>query len=346
MTVIIPMIVLAQATETATDHVPPRTKPVVADADSTNGDNNVEAGTLVQALPTTKPAIPTEVDLEIQSRFNQLRRELLDDRANAIDWWLAANALVLTFFAIVIAVAGYFGYRRFEEIRREAEAHVKATEGYVEKTREHQQYAAQIVEDMNAETAADNPDEARRAIEGVQNNPEASIIDRAIVEAVNFQRRGEAAKAIEKWRSIANVAEGVDDQLSARAWLSVGFLHQRVRIEGDETENTRQALIACDEALRLRPDYPEAYYNRGIVKQALDRSDEAIADYNEAIRLKPDYPEAYNNRGIAKRAQGRPDEALADYNEALRLRPDYPEAYYNRGIVKQALRNLSTTLRH
>ena len=55
MTVIIPMIVLAQATETATDHVPPRTKPVVADADSTNGDNNVEAALSANKTETPGP---------------------------------------------------------------------------------------------------------------------------------------------------------------------------------------------------------------------------------------------------------------------------------------------------
>ena len=97
------------------------------------------------------------------------------------------------------------------------------------------------------------------------------------------------------------------------------------------------AIADYNEALRLRPDYPEAYYGRGIVKQALDRSDEAIADYNEALRLKPDFPEAYNNRGNAKQALGRRDEAIADYNEALRLKPDFPEAYNNRGRAKQAL---------
>ena len=42
----------------------------------------------------------------------------------------------------------------------------------------------------------------------------------------------------------------------------------------------------------------------------------AIADYDEAIRLKPDYAEAYNNRGTEKGALGQRDEAIADYDDS------------------------------
>ena len=53
---------------------------------------------------------------------------------------------------------------------------------------------------------------------------EASPVDRAIADAVSLQRAGRIEEAIEKWRSIANVAEGSDNDLAARAWLSVGYL--------------------------------------------------------------------------------------------------------------------------
>ena len=69
----------------------------------------------------------------------------------------------------------------------------------------------------------------------------------------------------------------------------------------------------------------------------MERHDEAIADYDQAIRLKPDYAEAYNNRGNAKRALERHDEAIVDYNEAIRLKPDFAEPYYNRGNAKAML---------
>ena len=64
----------------------------------------------------------------------------------------------------------------------------------------------------------------------------------------------------------------------------------------------------------------------------------ALQDYNEAIRLKPDYADAFNNRGIARKAKGDLEGALQDYNEAIRLKPDFAEAFNNRGNVRKAQR--------
>ena len=61
-----------------------------------------------------------------------------------------------------------------------------------------------------------------------------------------------------------------------------------------------------------------AYINRGNAKQKRGQYD-AAADYDEAIRLKPDYSEAYNNRGISKGKLGLTDEARKDFETALEL---------------------------
>ncbi|QIZ73184.1 tetratricopeptide repeat protein [Oxynema aestuarii] len=98
-----------------------------------------------------------------------------------------------------------------------------------------------------------------------------------------------------------------------------------------------EAIASCNEAIRLRPDYPEAYYNRGGMQHILGQYEEAIASFNEAIRLRPDYPEAYALRGAAQDNLGQYEEAIASCNEAIRLRPDYPEAYALRGAAQDNL---------
>ena len=60
----------------------------------------------------------------------------------------------------------------------------------------------------------------------------------------------------------------------------------------------------------------------------------AIADYNQAIKLKPDYAEVYYNRGLAKFQSGDNQGAIADFNQAIKLNPDDAKAYYLRGAAK------------
>ena len=87
------------------------------------------------------------------------------------------------------------------------------------------------------------------------------------------------------------------------------------------------------EALRLKPDYLDAYNNFGVALLAQGRLEEATASFREALRLRPNYAEAYNQFGIALKAQGRLEEAMLSYREALRLKPDYAEAHNNLGNV-------------
>ena len=163
----------------------------------------------------------------------------------------------------------------------------------------------------------------------VRKNPKASLIDKAIANAVDLQQQGKRKEAVEKWRAVANIVEGEDNDLAARAWASSGYL------VGEK--NPKDAIFAFDQAIRLKPDYAEAYNNRGVTKAALGRYDDALADHDETIRLKPDYAEAYNNRGAAKAGLGRYDDALADHDETIRLKPDYAYAYTNRGAAKAGL---------
>ena len=57
--------------------------------------------------------------------------------------------------------------------------------------------------------------------------------------------------------------------------------------------------------------------------------DEAIQAYHIALRLKPNYAEAYNNLGVAYEARGLLDEAIKQYQISLRLNPKNEAAKYN-----------------
>ena len=239
-------------------------------------------------------------------------------------------AVFLAFFAIVVAIISYFGFQRFREIEARAEKHAEEAERVVEQIKARRDEADSLLNDMTAETVHNEPDKASEAVETVQQSPVASPIDRAIAAAISLQQQGAIEQAIEKWRSLANVAEGVDSQLQARAWFSVGYLY-------DEEDNWEAAINAYDKAIRLKPTYAAAYNNQGIAKDVLGQHEAALADYDEAIRLDPDYAAAYNNRGVAKNDLGQHEAALVDFDEALRLNPDMVEAHNNRGNAKNDL---------
>ena len=55
--------------------------------------------------------------------------------------------------------------------------------------------------------------------------------------------------------------------------------------------------------------------------------------YDRAIELKPNYADAYNNRGIAYAEMTRFDEAVASYTRCLSLRPNHVDAHLNRALT-------------
>ena len=58
-----------------------------------------------------------------------------------------------------------------------------------------------------------------------------------------------------------------------------------------------------------------------------ERYDNAIKHYGRAIELKPDFAEAYSNRGIVHAKKGDHDQAIRDFNQADAI------ACFNRGVV-------------
>ena len=101
----------------------------------------------------------------------------------------------------------------------------------------------------------------------------------------------------------------------------------------DDLGESEKAIADYSKAIELKPDNAEAYYNRGCTYDDLGESEKAIADYSKAIELKPGYADAYNNRGNAYNCIGESEKAIADYSKAIELKPDYAKAYNNRGYT-------------
>jgi tetratricopeptide (TPR) repeat protein len=99
-------------------------------------------------------------------------------------------------------------------------------------------------------------------------------------------------------------------------------------------DDFRGALDDYSRAIKLNPEFAEAYNSRGSAKVALGDLHGAIEDFNTAIKLNPNFAEAYNGRGSA-RLRSDIAGSIADDTKALELKPDFVDAYFNRAFAKQ-----------
>jgi tetratricopeptide (TPR) repeat protein len=105
---------------------------------------------------------------------------------------------------------------------------------------------------------------------------------------------------------------------------------------GDELMRQKkynEAIVQYSKAIELKPDFAEAYNNRGYATYSKYDGSDALEDLNRALLLRTNFPHAYNTRGCIHMAGGRTDLALADFNRAIELQPDYPRVFRNRASV-------------
>ena len=175
--------------------------------------------------------VDSATEVEIQRRFNELRREILDDRADSIGWWLSGIALLLAVLVLFVGLAAYFAFRRLREIE-------EAVRRSVEQARVHAEEASNLAEEIRG--YGGEADEALRSIDGAdlalartQIGEEFSRVPgragaTAIAEARQLEGEGRLDESIERWKHIANVAEGSNDELAALAFRSIGDLSERL----------------------------------------------------------------------------------------------------------------------
>lgn len=105
-----------------------------------------------------------------------------------------------------------------------------------------------------------------------------------------------------------------------------------------ELKRHEDALDAYDKAIQIQPSYWQAWNGRGKALDRLQRYGEAVNAFDAALKIKPDSLEAWNGRGNAQIELKQYSEAIASFDEALKLQPDYAPAWYRRGWALHNLR--------
>lgn len=100
---------------------------------------------------------------------------------------------------------------------------------------------------------------------------------------------------------------------------------KRYLVSGQAAENQ---IIAAENLAKSQPT-AEHYLNLSLLYHQDGRFEDCIKAAEEAIKLKPNYPEAYNNIAAAYQSMHEWDQAIAAAQQALKLKPDFQLAKNN-----------------
>jgi len=100
-----------------------------------------------------------------------------------------------------------------------------------------------------------------------------------------------------------------------------------------QLNNLDAAQNVYKQALKLKPDYFEAYNNLGAILINVGAWADAASYLQRAIELKPDYADAYSNLGIALSEMGDINQAVISLKQAVKLQPQHIAAHNNLGFA-------------
>ena len=105
-----------------------------------------------------------------------------------------------------------------------------------------------------------------------------------------------------------------------------------------------KALNSYKKAIKINPEYAQAYNNLGTALHQIGKIEESIDNYQIAIKLNNNFSEAFNNLGNAVRDLNTPEKALDYFKKAIKINSNFAEAYNNLGCAYDELGNKKEAL--
>lgn len=133
-----------------------------------------------------------------------------------------------------------------------------------------------------------------------------------------------------------NLVQQLADYLSPAIIADADLQAQEYFYQGLQQAKTGDlvgAVISYDQAIAIKPDAFEYWFNKGITLFHLEDFAEAIASYDQAIALKPNHYKSWYNRGVSLGELGKFEAAIASFNQAIEIQPQNPEAWSGKGLA-------------
>ncbi len=161
----------------------------------------------------------------------------------------------------------------------------------------------------------------------------------AVAEALVYNKLAAAYSEETGFKRLVNAHRGSLKRFASKQIL-LGTTDRNV------IEKIQRVMLLYKRAIKIKPDYDEAYYNLGRLYGEMDMPQTAGRLYQAAIRINPRYIDAY--LAIAKTYEqlGDAGQAVATYWKALAVYPEYEGLYKNiMADLNMALFNASSDKR-
>ncbi len=131
------------------------------------------------------------------------------------------------------------------------------------------------------------------------------------------------------------------------AWNNLGSLLDKKAAKAVDAKELQKSIKIREEAIKDftkavkgKPDYVHAYYNRGSSKQEIAKitndlklAESAIEDFTISLKYDPLFSEGYHNRGVGLERLGKLDLAIKDFNQAIEIDKSNLSYFVNRGVA-------------
>lgn len=129
------------------------------------------------------------------------------------------------------------------------------------------------------------------------------------------------------------------------SWYYRGYLHSRFFDEDRSSGTSIQRFLDFDKAIAdfsksisLDPEFPDAWFQRGIVYLNQFKPEKGLPDLDRAIQLYPKYSYYYFGRAEYFMREGKYHLAIQDLEKAAKLNPEDPMATTLLSAAKDSLR--------
>lgn len=101
----------------------------------------------------------------------------------------------------------------------------------------------------------------------------------------------------------------------------------------EKSNQYADAIEAYRKALKIKPDYMDAYVNLGAVYYKLGKYSDAVDAYKYAVKIKPDFQVLYNKLGTIYIVTGNYATALDTLEQSLGIDSRNPDTHFSLGIA-------------